>query len=131
MARDDALDLDDDDFDLDDGEEGEPARVVKPQAPAESLAPLAELDASLAANQRNRPKERQRRKDATDSEFWFAVCFETREQKEEFLRAVGLWEHGDKYLNGRVVAKKLGVELSSRRPTWQAPKVSKRLKALV
>ncbi|HED4399684.1 TPA: hypothetical protein R4323_001110 [Pasteurella multocida] len=48
---------------------------------------------------------------ATDSEYWFAVCFQTREQKEFFLRAMELFEHGDKYLDGQVVAKKLGIKL--------------------
>ena len=48
---------------------------------------------------------------ATDSEYWFAVCFQTREQKEFFLKAMELFEHSDKYLNGDVVAEKLGVKL--------------------
>jgi len=46
-----------------------------------------------------------------DSEYWFCVCFTSREQKEAFLRAAGLYAHGDKYLSGYVVAEKLGIEL--------------------
>jgi len=51
--------------------------------------------------------------DATDSEFWIAVCFQTREQKEEFLKKAGLWQLGDKYLDGTKVAKAMGIKLES------------------
>ncbi len=60
--------------------------------------------------------EDQRFWDAVDSEYWFAICFQTREQKEEFLKKLGLFEIGDKYLDGMKVAKKLGVTLESRVP---------------
>lgn len=46
-----------------------------------------------------------------DSEYWFCVCFQTRDQKEAFLKAMKWFEHGDKYLDGKFVAKKLGVTL--------------------
>ena len=38
--------------------------------------------------------------DNTDSEYWFCVCFQNREQKDEFLRKSNLMPIGDKYLNG-------------------------------
>lgn len=47
----------------------------------------------------------------TDPEFWFAVCFQSREQKEEFLKLVGWVELGDKYLDGLKVAAALGVAI--------------------
>ena len=56
--------------------------------------------------------ERARFKRATDSEFWVAVCFTTREEKERFLERSGLIDHGDKYLDGRIVADTLGVDLT-------------------
>lgn len=56
-------------------------------------------------------KEDQRFLDDNDSEFWFAVCFQSREQKEAFLAALGWAEFGDKYLSGRKCAKKQGVDL--------------------
>jgi hypothetical protein len=46
-----------------------------------------------------------------DSEYWFCVCFQSRDQKEAFLKAMKWFEHGDKYLDGKFVAKKLGVAL--------------------
>ena len=48
-------------------------------------------------------KEDKRRQAATDSEFWFAVYFPTREAKDKFLRDYGLDRVGDKYLDGRQV----------------------------
>jgi hypothetical protein len=56
--------------------------------------------------------ERARFKRATDSEFWVAVCFTTREEKEAFLERSGLAPLGDKYLDGRSVADALGVDLT-------------------
>lgn len=46
-----------------------------------------------------------------DTEFWFAVCFQSREQKEEFLQKAGLLDLGDKYLDGLRLAEKLGINI--------------------
>lgn len=48
---------------------------------------------------------------ATDSEYWCAVCFQTREQKEAFLAALNLLAQGDKYIDGQALADKIGVKL--------------------
>lgn len=55
--------------------------------------------------------ESERFQQATDTEFWFAVCFQTRAQKEAFLKNAELFEHGDKYLDGAFVAEKFGVQI--------------------
>lgn len=57
--------------------------------------------------------ERKRFKQATDSEYWFAVCFESREEKEKFLKAAGVVVSmmGDKYIDGRKLAQVLGVDM--------------------
>ena len=52
-------------------------------------------------------KEDKRRKAAVDSEFWCALCFASREEKERFLRKYGLDRVGDKYLDGRAVDRVL------------------------
>lgn len=68
---------------------------------------------ALEDSYRNRAKiEANRFKRATDSEYWFAVCFTTREEKEAFLRAAGLEHLGDKYLDGRAVANSLDIDLT-------------------
>jgi hypothetical protein len=56
--------------------------------------------------------ERRRVEDVTDSEYWVAVCFDSRTQKEEFLRAVGLLRDGDKYIDGRKLAALFGIGLT-------------------
>lgn len=67
---------------------------------------------ALEQGYRDRAKaESDRFKRATDSEFWFAVCFTTREEKEAFLQAAGLSHLGDKYLDGRQVAHALDVDI--------------------
>lgn len=57
--------------------------------------------------------EQDRFRKATDSEFWFAVCFKSREDKEAFLKAANAKKNlmGDKYLDGYKLAKLLGLEM--------------------
>lgn len=80
------------------------------QLDKDSAAELAALQEGFS-QRANAEKRRFVR--ATDSEFWFAVCFETREDKEKFLRNAGVKMnlHGDKYINGRDLAKVLGINM--------------------
>jgi hypothetical protein len=64
-----------------------------------------ELTALQAAYRERAKNEAGRFKAATDSEFWVAVCFKTREDKETFLQEQGLAQLGDKYLDGYKVGK--------------------------
>lgn len=74
----------------------------------DSKADLDEVQKSF----RERIKmENERFQNTTDSEYWFAVCFQTREQKEAFLKAMNLFLIGDKYLDGVEVAKQLGINI--------------------
>lgn len=97
-------------------------------APTKPAAPAKKTSAVEAANRtldqivppepetdvaRRDAEERQRFVDATDSEHWFAVDFETREQKEALLRALELLDVGDKYLSGLDVASTLAVLLEA------------------
>jgi len=67
---------------------------------------------ALEAGFKKRAKDEGRRFAlATDTEYWACLCFQTREQKEAFLRALKLASLGDKYLDGQEVAKVLGVKL--------------------
>lgn len=74
----------------------------------DSKADLDEVQASF----RERIKaENSRFQNTTDSEYWFAMCFQSREQKDAFLRAMNLFLIGDKYLDGIEVAKQLGIDI--------------------
>lgn len=71
----------------------------------------ADLDALSEGFRARARAEAKRFELATDSEYWCCLCFQTREQKEAFLGALNLLLHGDKYIDGRVVAKQLGITL--------------------
>lgn len=92
---------------------------LKPKAKAKPVQPAdveakEELSEVLQGFKARKEAESKRRLEATDSEFWCALCFETRAQKEEFLSKLGLLAHGDKYLDGRLVAEKLGIVLENK-----------------
>jgi hypothetical protein len=78
---------------------------------------VAETSAVLEAFKARAKAEQERFALATDSEYWVAVCFQTREQKEHFLAVTKLLKAGDKYIDGALVAKVLGIEL----PPAQVP----------
>ena len=71
----------------------------------------AELDAMTVAYRSRKTDEDKRFRLATDSEYWLAVCFESREQKEAFLRASRTAVLGDKYIDGKRFAAMLGISL--------------------
>ena len=60
---------------------------------------------------------------AVDSEYWVAICFQSRAQKEAFIKGMGLSLYGDKYLDGARIASKFGIVL----PTALASKPLKKL----
>lgn len=67
----------------------------------------AELTAMEQGYRDRASAEADRFRAATDSEFWFAVCFTSREEKEAFLDELGARSIGDKYLDGQVLARLL------------------------
>lgn len=71
----------------------------------------AEMSALSDGFRQRMQREQKRVNDELDSENWVNIAFETRAQKEEFLRKAGFIGLGDKYLDGRDVAKALGIDL--------------------
>lgn len=78
---------------------------------------VKETSAVLEAFKARAKAEQERYALATDTEYWLAVCFQTRAQKEHFLEVTKLLKHGDKYIDGALVAKVLGITL----PPAQVP----------
>lgn len=70
----------------------------------------AECDALQKAYKDRRSKDAVRFRAATDSEYWFAVCFQSREEKEAFLAEFGAGKLGDKYIDGAALARLLRRE---------------------
>lgn len=97
-------------------------------AEVDSKAELTELQQAF----RDRKKNEARRFElATDSEYWVALCFQTRAQKETFLKALKLIQYGDKYLDGRLLAEKMGITLTEEEmPYNTSAKVDKKLSTL-
>ena len=71
----------------------------------------ADLDEVQKSFRERIKTENNRFKNTTDNEYWFAMCFQTREQKEAFLKAMNLFLICDKYLDGVEVAKQLGINI--------------------
>ncbi len=71
----------------------------------------AEFTALAAGFRQRRDAEAQRFRAATDSEYWFAVCFKDRASKDAFLKAIKATRLGDKYIDGHALAQLLGVNL--------------------
>lgn len=71
----------------------------------------ADLDAVQAGFRKRAKDEGKRFALATDTEYWSCICFQTREQKEAFLGALNLLQFGDKYIDGQLAAKQLGIKL--------------------
>lgn len=70
-----------------------------------------ETSAVLEAFKARAKREKERFALATDSEYWVGLCFQTRAQKEAFLAGAKLLQAGDKYIDGRLLAKRMGIAL--------------------
>ena len=63
---------------------------------------------------------------ALDSEYWVSFCFQTREQKDQFLRLAGLIGLGNKYIDGRKAAKLLGYPVEPAESRQRPLKIDRR-----
>lgn len=95
---------------------------------ADSAAELGAIEQGFRARMAN---EQDRVNKELDTERWFCVVFETRDQKDDFLAKTGLASHGDKYLDYRDVAKVLGVDVIDSGRTYRPePRIDAKLAAL-
>jgi len=80
-----------------------------------------EFSKALTGFKERAKREDQRFTDATDSEYWIAIVFQNREQKEEFIKKIGfdIERDNDKYMDGIEVAEKLNIKLET--PVPQLP----------
>jgi hypothetical protein len=96
-----------------------PAYVCMPEGSGDIEADsAADLDAVQAGFRARAKRDADRKRLATDSEFWACLCFQTRAQKEAFLAALNLLQLGDKYIDGIDAAKVLGVPLPAGGPPY-------------
>lgn len=110
--------------------------LLPPVAAADQAADadkIEEMEAAMAdlSTIAGRAKQEQARfRQATDTEFWLCLCFETREQKEEYLKRSKLDDLGDKHINGLIVAQRQGIPLKSPRPTFREARMNEKLSAI-
>lgn len=71
----------------------------------------AEVSATLKAFKEQAQAEAKLFQDTTDSEYWCCICFQSRAQKEAFLRALAVPPDEDKYVDGVALAKAMQIEL--------------------
>ena len=81
-----------------------------------------------------RAKEAARFELITDTSFYAVLCFETREQRDEFhaaLKARGLdgVGPGDRYVDGLSAAHALGIDLVSPRAKWPGQSAERKARA--
>ena len=85
-----------------------------------------EVSAALAAIKAEKKQRRDQYRVLTDPNFYLVVCFQSTDQKDEFLRLSDWGEEGEKYLDGLDIAAKLGVDVRPinlpRKSTRPAPK---------
>lgn len=67
----------------------------------ETLEELGDVEKSFRERMNAASK---RFRDMCDTEYWFCVCFTSREQKEEFLKKIGM-ETDVKYIDGKDMAR--------------------------
>lgn len=70
-----------------------------------------EIGAALQAIKDEKKKLRDQYRVTTDTNYYFCVCFQSEQQKLKFLDASGWRDLGERFLDGLVVAKRLGIDI--------------------
>ncbi|MCO6515671.1 MAG: hypothetical protein J6586_04075 [Snodgrassella sp.] len=83
-------------------------RAGRCRADTDALMQLGELKQEF---ERAKQMPRQLRQRVMDSEYWCTVCFQTHEQLMSFLNALRIPPCENKYIDGQVLAQKLGITL--------------------
>ena len=88
----------------------DPLKGLKPTDSVETDA-AAELDAVQAGFRERAQQEAERFQDATDTGYYTCVVFSNRAQNDAFLEAIGKLGKDDLYLDGRDLARIMGIDL--------------------
>lgn len=91
----------------------------------DSALNAAVIGDEFAAMREARKKQAEAVERSNDSEFWCAVYFQTREQKEAFINHSGIKQ--DKYVDGQTAAAAMGIALPARPAPYKLGKVDRKL----
>jgi hypothetical protein len=72
---------------------------------------LAQLGALKQEFEQVKQVPRQLRQRVMDSEYWCTICFQTQEQLMFFFNALAMSPYENKYVDGQLLAQKLGITL--------------------
>lgn len=100
----------------------EQSSLDEQKAMTDAFAEQQEKAAKRGSFKAKEAKENERRKLAMDGNFWCCLVFQSREQKNAFLKNAGLEGYGARYLDGRLVAKKFGVPIPEQTVKFQGEK---------
>jgi hypothetical protein len=89
-----------------------------------------EMSAALRAFKEQAKKESQAFSDNTDSEFWCCIVFQSRDQKEAFIKALALVADDGTYIDGVRAAKKLNIQLPPAEPRFYTEEEEKKMASL-
>jgi len=92
-------------------DEGDPLEDVEYNDADLEASADAEMTEIVKQIKERKRQMQERFRVANDTDYWFAMCFQSREQRDEFLRLTGWAAPGEKYLSGLKVAQVLGVEI--------------------
>lgn len=109
----------------DDNEQVEVDDVSLEELEAEIKDELGEVEQSFRERMQI---ENKRFRDMCDTEYWVAVCFTSRAQKEEFLEMMDL-PLDEKYIDGREMARKCNRAIKT--PDLKFAKIGKPNKAFL
>ena len=94
----------------------DPAGIRNPLAKLQDTGDMTEnaeqeISATLAAIKAEKKQRRDQYRVLTDPNFYLVVCFQSTDQRDEFLSKAGWAEPGAKYLDGLELAAQLGVDV--------------------
>lgn len=109
------------------------AQMPEPTGDAE-IDSAADLDAVQSGFRARAADEARRFALATDSEYWGAICFQTREQRDAFFAAIKCLDLvvDARYFDGCEIARRMGISLPGANVPYRAePKLDPVLVELV
>jgi len=115
------------------GKRPEPEKPKPKEGLLEKLRKAEQQLASIKDSDENakwtlaRMRSKQLFMDTNDTDYWICICFESRAQKQAFLRASGLEDpEEDKYFSGMALARSMKIPLAEDRRAFHTLSVNQR-----
>lgn len=93
-------------------DEGDPLEDVDYNPNDLEASATGEMSAILRAIVERKKALQDRFRVANDPDYWVALCFQSHEQRNEFLQKSGWGAPDTRYLNGLEISSRLGLDIS-------------------